>query len=73
MAGGYLVGSAGTEIDGQKAESVMLFCGFRIPNQRLVLFFSLDRVFISQGPNRKQMVHAGEVFKESLKGLFQSC
>lgn len=28
---------------------------------------------ISHGPNRKQMAHAEEVFKESLKGLFQSC
>ena len=69
----WWIDSAGIEIDGQKVEFARLFCGFGIPSQRLFLFFNLDHVFISHGPNRKQMACAEEAFKESLKGLFQSC
>lgn len=61
------------ENEEQKGAFVILFCAFTVPNQRPFLFFNLYHVSISHGPNRKQMGHAEEIFKESLKGLFQSC
>ena len=57
----------------RKVEFTMLFCRVTIPNQRLFHFFSLDHVSICHGPNRKQMAYAQKVFKESLKGLCESC
>lgn len=54
------------ENEGQKGEFIMLFCGVRIPHRRLFSFslFNLDQVSISHGPNRKQVAHTEEVFKE---------
>ena len=70
-----ILDSPGIDNEEQKVKFIMLFCGVTIPNRNVfffLFFLNLDHMSISHGPNKKQMAHAEEVFKEGLKGLFQS-
>lgn len=56
---GYHIGphfctTIGIESEGQKVEVIKLFCGFKIPNELIFLFFNLDHVSISHVPKRNR-------------------